>query len=71
MKEARVSYLNLQSNDLQRDAKLDKSVLLAIESNRISKTLDDDKLRQKLLLGADQLIRQELLSSLICCGSEP
>jgi len=46
--QARVSYLNLQSNILQGDAKnIDKSVLLAIESFRIHRTVE-----------ADQLIRQ-------------
>jgi len=50
-KEARVSYLNLQASLLQGDPKnLGKSVLLAIESFRIHRTL-----------GADQLIRQGLL----------
>ena len=50
-KEARASYLNLQSKILQGDAKnLDKSVLLAIESFRIHRTSE-----------ADQLIRQGLL----------
>jgi len=50
-KEARVSYLNLQSSNLQKDGKnLDKSVLLAIESFRINRTLDAEKLiRQGLL----------------------
>jgi WD40 repeat protein/energy-coupling factor transporter ATP-binding protein EcfA2 len=50
-KEARASYLNLQSQVLSQDIKtLDKSILLAIESFRVSRTLE-----------SDQLIRQGLL----------
>ncbi|WP_292389952.1 WD40 repeat domain-containing protein [Methanosarcina sp. UBA5] len=59
MREAHVSdELNLKSSLLQGDPRnLDKSVLLAIESFRISRTLDADQ----LMLGADRLIRQGLL----------
>ena len=62
-KEARALYLNAKSQNLQESpTHLDKSVLLAIKSNKIIKTLDDYELRQKLLLDDDKLIRQELLS---------
>ena len=62
-KEALASYLNAKSQNLQEyPTTLDKSVLLAIESFRISETLHDERLRQELSLDADKLIRQELLS---------
>ncbi len=49
-KDARASYLNLQSRDLSQDPRtLEKNILLAIESFRIHRTSD-----------ADQLIRRGL-----------
>ena len=60
-KEARASYLNAKSQNLQEYPQtLDKSVLLAVESINISRALDD-KLRQELLLDAEKLMRQGLL----------
>ena len=60
--QARVLYLNAKSQNLQEYPTTYRSVLLAIESFRISETLHDERVRQDLSLGADKLIRQGLLS---------